>query len=165
MKYSPILTDKKAVNTGEGLDRVVADIEEVLNPPMTEDIHQQLHEAEETLQEYRCPYCGSPLSTRSSVPLSEHDEGTYEDFECGYAHIDGYMERPCPSDPKFPKLDDYEFIYKELQGDSYWKWQCFASGKTKEARKLTLAPGMGRTKEEAREKIEESYREHAKAWK
>lgn len=99
------------------------------------------------------------------MPLSEHDEGAYEDFECGYAHIDGYMERPCPSDPKVRKLDDYEFIYKELQGDSYWKWQCFASGKTKEARKLTLAPGMGRTKEEPRQPVEESYNLHADPWR
>lgn len=165
VKYSPILADRKAISTEEGIERVVAAIEEVVNPPLAEDLHEQLHVVEESLQEFRCPYCGSSLSTRSSVPLSEDDDGIYEDFECGYAHIDGHMQRPCPSDPKFPKLEDYEFLYQEVKGDPLWKWQCFASGKTKESRLLSLTPGLGRTQEEARERVEKSYDEYAKPWR
>jgi TIR domain len=95
VRYSPTLADRKAISTGEDLDQIVAAIESVVNPPIAEDLHEQLHAAEETLQEFRCPYCPASLSTRSSVPLSEDDDGIYEDFECGYAHIDGDMQRPC----------------------------------------------------------------------
>jgi hypothetical protein len=162
---SPILADRKAVSSQEGLDSVVAAIEAVVNPPMSEDIAELLRAAQDTLQEYQCSFCGAPLSQRGSVPLSERDEGMFEAFECGYSHIDGYMQSPCPSDPKFPQLADYDFAYKELTGDSIWKWQCFANGKTKKARMLSLMPGLGRTKEEARERVVKHYEEYAKPWK
>jgi hypothetical protein len=165
VRYSPTLADRKAISTGEDLSQIVAAIEAVVNPPIAADLHEQLHAAEENLQEFRCSYCGSSLSTRSSVPLSEDDDGIYEDFECGYAHIDGHMQRPCPSDPQFPKLDDYEFHYQEVKGDSAWKWQCFASGQTKESRLLSLMPGLGQTQDEARERVEKSYKEYAKPWR
>jgi TIR domain len=165
LNFSPILADRKAISTEEGLERVVAAIERVVNPPLAEDLHEQLHAAEESLQEYRCPFCSSPLSTRSSVPLSEDDDGLFEEFECGYSNVDGQMQRPCPSDRKFPKLGDYQFNYAEVKGDSYWKWQCVANGKTEEARLLTIMPGLGRTKEEARQRVEESYKRYAKPWK
>jgi len=165
LKFSPTLADRKAVRTEKGLDAVVEAIAAVVDPPLAEDLREQLQTAEETLQEYRCPFCEAPLSARSSVDLSEDDSGLYENFECGYAHIDGYMEHPCPSDPKFPKLTDYKFIDEEVEGDSHWKWQCVAIGNTKEAQKLMLLPGLGRTKEEARARVEESYRNYAKPWK
>jgi TIR domain len=164
VRYSPILADRRAITTEEGIERIVAAIEEVVRPPLTEDLHEQLYAAEEVLQEYRCPHCAAPLSTRSSVRLSEDDDGIYEDFQCGYAHIDGDVQHPCPSDPKFPKLEDYAFTYQEVQGDPLWKWRCFAAGKTKEARQLSLTPGLGRTQEEARRRVEESYNGYAKPW-
>ncbi len=165
VKYSPILADRMAVSTTEGLGRVVAAIDAVVNPPLAEDLHEQLHAAEESLQEYRCPHCSSPLSERSSVQLSEHDDGLLEGFECGYSHIDGHVQRPCPSDPKFPRLEDYEFTYREVVGDTVWKWECFANGKTKEARMLTLGRGLGRTKEEARQSVVGWYDMYAKPWR
>ncbi len=163
--YSPMLADRKAVNTTDGLQAVVAAIEEVINPPMNDDVRDLLHDAEERLREYHCPFCKSPLSSRGSVELSEDDSGTFEAFECGYSHIDGEMKQPCPSDPKFPRLDDYEFAYRELVGDSHWKWECIATGKTNEARQLFLNRGLGRTKEEARQNVEEWYWRYAKPWK
>lgn len=165
VKYSPILADRKAINSEKGLDRVVAAIEQVVNPPLSEDLHEQLHAAEESLREFRCPHCGSPLSERTSVQLSEHDDGSLEGFECGYSHIDGYMQRPCPSDPRFPRLEDYDFTYRELTGDPLWKWECFAKGKTKEADMLFLDRGLGRTKEEARQHVADCYNMCAKPWK
>jgi hypothetical protein len=165
LKFSPMLADKRAANTKDGLDSIVAAIEQVISPPITAEIEQQLQAAEETLQEYRCPHCKSPLSTRSSVQVSEDDDGLYEDFQCGYAHLDGYMRRPCPSDPKFPKPEDFEFTYQELLQESHWKWRCFANGKTREAQMLSLMPGLGRTKEEARDRVVATYRDYAKPWK
>lgn len=163
--YSPILADRKAVSSRDGLEKVVAAIEAVVNPPISENLHEKLRAAEEMIQEYHCPQCGSPLSERTSVQLSEHDDGLLEGFECGYSHIDGHMQRPCPSDLKFPRLSDYDFVYDEVKGDSLWKWKCFANGKTRESRLLTLIPGLGRTKEEAQQRIADCYATYSKPWK
>jgi TIR domain len=163
--YSPILADRKAVSSEDGLEKVVTAIQAVVNPPISEGLHEKLRAAEEIIQEYHCPYCGSPLSERTSVQLSEHDDGMLEAFECGYSHIDGHIQRPCPSDPKFPRLSDYDFIYEEVRGDSLWKWKCFANGKTKEARLLNLMPGLGRTKEEAHKRVVDWHKTYAKQWK
>ena len=165
VEYSPILADRKAVSTTEALERIVAAIELVVNPPLAEGLKEQLQQASEDLQEYRCPFCRSPLTTRSSVPLSEDYDGTYETFECGYAQIDGHMQQPCPSDPNFPKLEDYEFHFHEIEGDSNWKWVCIATGGTRESRALQLMSEYGQTKEEARQKVEDSYRRYAKPWR
>jgi hypothetical protein len=165
VEYSPILADRKAINTMEGIDRVVAAIEQVVNPPLAEDLHEKLDAAEERLQEYRCSYCGAPLSERASVQLSENDSGTAEAFECGYSHVDGSIQRRCPSDPKFPRLQDYEFTYREVTGDAFWKWECFATGKTEEARALMLMRAPGSTQEEARQRVIDSYNGYAKPWR
>jgi rubrerythrin len=97
------------VSSQEGLEKVVAAIEAVVHPPISEDLHEELRAAREMIQEYQCPHCGSPLSQRTSVHLSEHDDGLIESFECGYSHLDGQLHRPCPSDPRFPRLTDYDF--------------------------------------------------------
>jgi TIR domain len=165
VQYSPTLADRKAVSTTLGIECVIKAIDAVLNPPIAQDLQDELRHAEENLLEYSCPYCRAPLSTRSFVTLSEHDEGAYEDFECGYAQIDGYKQRPCPSDPKFPKLADYELTYREIKGDTVWRWQCFAHGKTRESQLLSLTAGLGRTQEEALQRVEEAYERCARPWK
>jgi hypothetical protein len=165
VRQSPILADRMAVSTDHGLEAVVAAIEHVLNPPLSEDLNEQLQEAQRGLEEYRCPTCGAPISTRSGVELSEHDSGGYEDFECGFSHIDGFTQRPCPSDPKFPRLEEYDFVFKEVSGDSDWKWQCFATARTDQARRVSLVMGLGRTQEEARDRVVKHYYEVAKPWK
>jgi TIR domain len=165
VKYSPPLADRKAVSTIDGLEKVIAEIAAVLSPPLTRDSQDQLRLAKEELQDYRCPYCGSPLSTRSGVQLGEHYDGTFESFECGFSQIDGHMRQPCPSDPRFPTLNEYEFICREIENDLTWKWSCTAIGKTGYSQALTLMQGLGRTKEEARQKVEDSYRGYAKPWR
>ncbi len=165
VKFSPLLADRKAISTKEGLDRVVAAIEEVIRPPQSVDLHEQLRAAEQDLQEYRCSHCGSPLVQRSTVALSEDDDGSLEAFECGYSHIDGHMQRPCPTDPNFPRLEDYDFVYRELTSDPMWKVECFAKAKTKEAEKLLLSRAFGRTKEEAHLNIVDQYNMNARPWK
>lgn len=96
----------------------------------TENLIEQLRErieiAECELAQYRCPHCKSALSSTGGVELSEHDTGTYETFECGYSTLDGIQTHPCPKDPKYPKLDEFEFKTVK-QGD---EWMCYAVGKT-----------------------------------
>lgn len=163
--YSPILADRMAVESKDGIDKIVAEIETVVKPPLSEDLHDKLRAAEELIQEYQCPHCASPLSERASVRLSEDDDGLLEAFECGYSHIDGSVQSPCPSDPKFPRLSDFDFVYEEIEEDPLWKWRCFVNGKTREAHRLNLMPSRGRTKEEARQRIVDEYNRHAKPWK
>jgi hypothetical protein len=83
-------------------------------------------------------------------------------YECGYQAFGGFTERPCPSDPKFPRFEDYELKFYENPKESYYKWQCLAIPKTDMARRLSLSLGMGRTKEEAERFIRDRYNEYAK---
>ena len=58
-------------------------------------------------------------------------------YACGRCDTDGYGARPCPSDPKFPKLEEYELRFKEHDSEPTWKWSCFAIGKTQMAQQAT----------------------------
>lgn len=118
-----------------------------------------LEEAQEELAEYRCPYCGAPLSTRLEAPADPDEKqlDTREEFACGYRTFGGYVERPCPSDPKFPKFEEYELQYYHDPKEFHWSWQCYAVGKTEMARRLSLSPGSGRTREEAETGVHECY--------
>lgn len=71
-----------------------------------------------------------------------------ESFECGFQRFGSFIERLCPADPQFPKIEDY---------DLHFKWQCYAIGKTDMARKLFLSPGFGNTKEEAMAQVHARY--------
>jgi len=106
---------------------------------------QQVEETEETLEltlrelsEYRCPYCNSPQSASGSIPLTEHDDGYYQVFECGYRMIDGFDEYLCPKDPKFPAIDDFELLTHQT---SNGEWICYANSAppTSAIRWLSLA--------------------------
>ena len=52
-----------------------------------------------------------------------------ETFACGYQHFGGFVERPCPKDPRFPIFED-ELQFRETPSETHWKWQCYAIGKT-----------------------------------
>ena len=109
---------------------------------------KELEETREELAEYRCPYCGAPLSLRIDAPVdrSEDDWDIREVFECGYQVFGGYIESPCPSDPKFPKFEDYDLNFFEEPKETRWPWQCYAVGRTDMARRLHLSPGYGATR-------------------
>jgi len=125
---------------------------------------KELEETREELAEYRCPYCGAPLSLRIDAPVdrSEDDWDIREVFECGYQVFGGYIESPCPSDPKFPKFEDYELKFFEAPKEPRWPWQCYAAGKTDMARRLRLPPGHGATREEAERELRDNYTRFAK---
>jgi len=153
VRYSPMLADLKAVSTREGHDSVVEAIDKVLQPPKN------------YLQEFLCPHCGAPLVERSIVELDQFNERSLDVFDCGYSIIDDKIDRMCPSDPKFPRLEEYNLVYRENKWDTVQKWQCFARGKTKESQCVKLDSGLGRTKDEARQQVEDSYKRFASPWK
>lgn len=119
-----------------------------------EEIEERLQQAEDELGRYQCPHCRAPLCGTGSVELSEHDEGAYDVFECGYRCIDGFQQRPCPKDPKFPKLDEFELkIVQTKSGE----WMCYAIGQTKYALQLESMSARGRTEEEAKRRVIAQY--------
>lgn len=182
--FSPILADKVALNT-EGLTaqdvaiqvlREVrpdlyaqhprAELERIASGKALRDLQreidrtrQELEEAREELAEYRCPYCGAPLSSRLNAPADPEEKhwDIREEFECGYQVFGGYVERPCPSDPRFPKFEEYELKCHHSLDELHWPWQCYANGKTDMARRLHLQPGYGQTRDEAEANVRAQY--------
>lgn len=118
------------------------------------ELQAKIDEIREQLKQYRCPYCGSALSSSGPVPLSEHHEGYFETFECGYCRVDGFEKRLCPSDPKFPKLEELDLTTMQRGGE----WYCIAVAKTDNARKIELLSGYANTEEEAKQRVVERYR-------
>jgi hypothetical protein len=123
-----------------------------------EDMEQELNAVHEELAEYRCPYCGAPESSRNEAPLDEEerDWGTVQSFGCGHQIIEGFLQRPCPKDPQFPKFDDYELVF-ELEGGPSSEWWCHASPKNKMARMVHLSGAPGKTKEQAAARVRDQY--------
>ena len=119
-----------------------------------EELQAKLEEAKERLKQFHCPYCGAALSASGPVPLSEHDEGYFETFECGYSRTDGFEQRLCPADPKFPTLEEFEL--KTVQRGN--GWFCIAAPKTANARKIDLLSEDGNTEEEAKQRVIKRYK-------
>jgi len=111
------------------------------------------------LSEYRCPYCGADLIERLSAPADPDEKhwDTREIFHCGYQCFGGFIERPCPKDPHFPRFGDYKLHFYEMAEEIHWKWQCHAIGRTDMARRLHLSTGYGKTREEAEQHVRDDY--------
>jgi hypothetical protein len=82
--------------------------------------------------------------------------------KCGVRPTGGL---PAPSDPKFPKLEDYEFKFIESQGRWGTEYYCLALPKTDMARRVDVMGQPGRTQEEAKQMVIERYKEMAKPWR
>ena len=127
-----------------------------------EELQEELDLAKEELAEHKCSFCGAPIVSQGPVPLSEDVEGYYVSYACG-RYEDG-DEQLCPSDPRFPKLQDYELQFTERPSESYLKWLCCAKPKTPAAQKVRLSVGRGQTKEEASQQIVDYYARISKPW-
>src|ERR1700720_872692 len=87
----------------------------------TADLRAELQEAQnelehtkQQLEEYSCPICRAPITFQDyNVPLSDQVDGFVVTYACGRCDTDGYGARPCPSDPRFPKLEEYELHFQE----------------------------------------------------
>ena len=127
----------------------------------------ELETAKAELADCRCPYCGAPLAVRIDAPVDP--EGKHSDirelFECGFQRFGSFIEQPCPTDPCFPKLEDYEIHFRNTPEEPHFKWQCYALGKTDMARRLHVSPGLGETKEQAKRQVLGNYGVLAKNFK
>ncbi|WP_151073026.1 hypothetical protein [Cupriavidus oxalaticus] len=148
-----------------------SELERIASGDALRDLQQEidrtqraLEETQKELAEYRCPFCSAPLLSKVNAPGDpEHKVwDDREEFECGYRVYGGSVEQPCPSDPLYPKLDEYEFQYDHSPDEPKWAWQCYAMGKTAMARRLRLRVGCGRTREEAEVSVREDYDRYAR---
>ncbi len=131
-----------------------------------EEVQNELEHTKQLLEEYSCPVCRAPITSQDyNVPLSDDVYGYVVTYACGRCDTDGHGASPCPSDPKFPKLEEYELRFQEHPSESTWKWHCFAVGKTPMAKQVSIGYAMGQTKEEALKHINENYERVAKPWR
>jgi len=124
---------------------------------------EQMERIRKEIEEYRCPFCGSELTSRIDAPSDPFEDhwDVRETFACGFQRFGNFIEQPCPSDPDFPRFDDYELHFIHMPEETTLKWQCFAVGKTNMAKRLGLGIGLGETQDEARKQIIESYKRYA----
>ncbi len=131
-----------------------------------EEIQGELEYTKQQLGEYRCPICQAPITSQDyNVPLSDDVYGFVVTYACGRCDTDGYGARPCPSDPTFPKFEEYELRFEEHLSEPTWKWFCFALGKTPMAKQVSLSHTMGQTKEEAHERMIQNYERAVEPWR
>jgi len=189
LEFSPSLADKVALNTSEFDAQEIAirllreirpdiyrnhpraELERLSSGEAVWELQQEIERTREELEaarqelsEYRCPYCNSALSIRIDAPADSEEKhwDVREEFECGYQTFGGYIERPCPTDPRFPKFADYKLHFFNTSEEPHWTWQCYAVGATDMARRLQLPPGYGTTREEAERRLREHYDRYAK---
>jgi TIR domain len=181
LEFSPPLADKlAAITTDNTADQIALQILSVIRPDIAgntpyDDLRriatgEAIAELRQEIEAFKCPHCGDYLVSRDETYLVEDLEEVVEisTFECGYVSIDGYMRRPCPHDPKFPKFQDYTIKCQQNSaqptewGHPTWRWTCFAVPKTEMARLVSLEPGYGQTRRGARRMLIRHYAEAAK---
>lgn len=192
LSFSPPLADKVALRTeGSSAQDIAIQILREIRPDLYKDhpraelerlasgeaigelqheidsIAEELENTKEELAEYKCEYCSSPLISRIQAPADPEEKywDLREVYECGHMTYGGSLERPCPSDPRFPKFSDYELHFYDLPEEPNWKWECLAVGSTDMAQTVDLGSGYGQTREEAEKEVRNSYERRAKKWK
>jgi len=137
-----------------------------------EELTEQMGTANELLTEElefiksqidSCPQCGAELREKTTVPitLGEYEDfGTYTEYDCGYAELDGVLRHPCSKDPNYPTIDDYNLVTEYQENDALW--MCYARPKTRMSVLIHLRAISGRTAEEARANVIEASRSYLK---
>lgn len=184
LEFSPPLADTVALDTSlHGPEEIAikllkqirpdiyqqhphSELERIANGEALNDLRDEIDRLKSELSEYRCPYCDSPNSVRIDAPADPEERhwDIREVYECGYTVFGGEIESPCPSDPKFPKLDEYRLETSENPDKPHLQWSCSALPKTGMARRLRLFVEYGETEDEARAKMFEKYARMSKRW-
>ena len=191
LAFSPPLCDKVALNTaGLSAEDVAIQILREVRPDLytkhpraqlqriasgaaltdlqreIDRMREELAAATEELSEYKCTFCGAPLTERIGAPADPEEKhwDLREIYACGYQSFGGFKERPCPSDPDFPKWEDYDLHWQHNPEEPHFKWQCYALPKTTMARRLSLGMGLGQTKQEAEQYVRDAYTRYAKRY-
>jgi hypothetical protein len=159
------ITGKELPKTSDAIAAFRTALEEWARGKAIADVNAQLDQLKdalaasaEALAEFSCPFCRAPLASRGSFDLDEHTIGSGESYECGYTTSDYGDSCPCPSDPKFPRLDEFEFITHQQPGG---QWSCWPKPLTANARRLSLR-GLGPTEQDAIARAKADYENHTK---
>jgi len=99
------------------------------------------------------------MISRVEAPIDEGQKhwDLVEIFECGFERFAGTIHRPCPTDPDFPSLSDYDLVCQQEQGGKEDEWYCHAFPKTEMARKVSLQTGCGQSAEIAKGQVKANY--------
>jgi hypothetical protein len=92
-----------------------------------EELEDELGATPADLSRYRCPHCSAEMTASGGYPIDEHNKGDYEQFSCGHGRRDGRVVSLCPTDPKFPKLEDFELVMSQTKSG---EWICWPKPKT-----------------------------------
>jgi hypothetical protein len=127
LEFSPSLSDKVAIDTQhvdaqEAAIRILrmvrpdlykdhprAELEAMASGEALAKLQSEIEDLHEKMADFQCPYCGAALSTRVDAPVDPEVDhwDVVETYECGFERFGGEVQRLCPSDPRFPSLDDY----------------------------------------------------------
>lgn len=134
----------------------MAELERVVGGA-AEGLRDELDDLRARLSEYICPHCGAALSGRNEAPIDDEQRhwDLVESYECGFQTFAGDVIHPCPSDPRFPTLDDYDVVCERQ--DRGTGWVCCALPKTDMARKVRLQECHGKSEEVAGKLMKAMY--------
>jgi hypothetical protein len=186
LSFSPPLADKIAVKTATASAQEIAlqilseirpdiyaahphaELKKLASGAAVQELQAELNRLRSELAGFQCPYCGSPLVESQQVPL-DHEQRDWDmirGFECGYVEIAGGTQRPCPSDPQFPRLSDYDLKCREDSGSrgTLFQWTCDAFPKTVMAHAVRISTGYGPTEADALQHVSSHYDRLAQRW-
>lgn len=124
-------------------------------------INKQLQETKQILSQFQCPTCEAPMIEQFAAQISEDFDEFREVYECGFEKRDNSIYRLCPSDPNFPKFEEFELVtWKSSKNDSFYT--CQPKPLTSMARKLPLDLNQGHTEEAAKQRIFQQYQYYSK---
>jgi len=175
LAYSPTLADKVAiVTTGQSATDVALQVLMVVRPDLYEahpraelariangeamaELQESIEDLRAELAEFQCPTCGSPLVETGRID-HEYGDDLVQVFECGRG-----CNSLCPSDPRFPKLSEYELMISYYPENEPYAWQCWGTPLTEKA-KLLSVHGRGKSEEEATLDAIQGYAAAARTW-
>lgn len=137
--------EQELIQKVEELEKTNQELENLKK--QVERTNELLDEASYYKEQFACPHCGAEVTTIAG----EDEEVRF--YSCGLAWGPSY-NHPCPHDPDFPKLEEYELVTRQNAPDIWW---CSPKPKTKMARMLTLDSKTGKTEEEARQNVMKDY--------
>ena len=176
-QLSPSLSDKFAIDTRlvsaqEAAIKILrtvrldlyskhprSELERITSGEAIQNLQAEIEELREQVAEYQCPHCGAMLSGRIDAPADDEQKhwDVVETYECGFQTFGGMIQHPCPTDPNFPRFDDYELMIECTEEKSGEVWYCHARPKTEMARKVSLTVTDGKSEEEVKKKMGATY--------
>jgi rubrerythrin len=101
-----------------------------------------------------CPYCGAGLVELKDVYEGDWS-GAHRKYQCGYTILDGEMVFYCPSDPNYPKFEEFELtLQPRIVGGGY---TIYMTPKIRKHGMIEEKSSFGRTEDEAIQNLKEDY--------